>query len=159
MKTTLMQRMATGVTVSAVLAIGHPAAAAERAAATAEPRLMVEGVALAGVLHTDPRDAHAAAELLARAGGAEEIARSTKTGGGRGRKARRGAVIGGAVGGALGFFVGYGGCHNEVGRNCPLSMRFAGLGALAGAGIGAALGAIGLKFRPPSPWPQRSAKQ
>ena len=54
MRTTLMQRMASGVAMSTVLAIGHSASDEERVGATGQAWSRLEGVTLTRVLGADP---------------------------------------------------------------------------------------------------------
>ena len=133
---------------------GGPAAAAEESdAAAARPNLTLGGQPLVDLLRADPTDLdpramHAYARLFGREGGAKQPAPGTGAGGDRDRdrRIRHGAAVGAGIGAAAGYFSGYSWCDNESGGSCsadPLTLGFAGLGALVGAGIGAALGAIG----------------
>ena len=198
MKTTLMQRMASVLAMSAVMAIGHPASAEQRVETAGQARARLEGVTLARVPVADPTGLDAPGEhaspgprtvaavsavgpqasvggpdavlegivlpripradpaRLDRHGTRASVGLATRDAGGaqpawfrareeRDRRITVGLLIGAGIGGALGALVGNGWCANEGGTHCPLAVTFGMQGALAGGGIGAVLGALGVK--------------
>ena len=136
------RRLAAVVAVAAAVMAANPAAAAAQEP-DAAPGLKIGGQPLAKLIRTEPAAPFVAFESskvrpAQQAGG--------KGRGKRGRKVWRSALIGAGIGAGVGMLPGMSHCYNEGGSNCiggSLSYYpYPAYAALAGLGIGAAIGAL-----------------
>ena len=136
------RRVAAAMAVAAALVAANPTAAAAQEP-DGNPRLTIGGQPLAKLLRTEPGAPFIAFE--------SSKIRPVQQGGGkglgkRGRKIWRSALIGAGIGAGVGMLPGISHCYNEGGSNCIGGSLgyypYPAYAALAGLGIGAAIGAL-----------------
>ena len=141
------RRLAAVVAVAAAVVAANPAAVAAQEPQTAQepqaaPGLTVGGRPLAELLRTEPGAPFVAFESST----VRPVRQGVGENGGRQKTKRlRNALIGAGVGAGVGMLAGVSHCNNESGRNClvrGLGTPLGAYGTLAGAGIGAAIGAL-----------------